>query len=607
MTKITTENKPQTLPINTFSTEELQGRIFNDDSLNVLHRTPSDSIDIIHIDPPFKVHATGKSNALKDEAYLDEIAPMSDGITEEYLDEMVRVLKKDNFRMFIWCSKDQLDFYFTYFKDYAIDILFWHKSNPIPFSAHNTYLSSYELLLFITNKENAGKIYKYLDTDNWVTPINSSDKKKYGHPTIKPQFIVEELLAAVAKPNELVADYFLGSGTTVSAAISLGLNYTGVELSEEYFQVAEKRIAEALESNSECTSGYTIDNKVTIYNDAAVNKLENLSGEFSLALMDITSEESIPIALFNKLASAMDRPNLYVHTKKHLLPAILDYFLPKKFTFDLLAVHKDEDTELVVFLRRGGNKLNGEYKTKGKRYLYSQLEEKLTGNKLPTALIENIIINSSNEGTTILDCTTYSSQIAEVCLSLGRKYIGFTEDVCTFGECIDTLSLEEEKVEVTDMETTGTNIFSLGSSVVFGDPQHTDKCSPLLFEDVLLGEFVLQVRHDEHGRFSGIEAVHLGFFDEIDDYEWESVNSISIPSAQKLVLTSLSDLLCSQTNDDTVNVLFSAHNEAEPGFLRLKSLQNRQIGVIFNNTGSGKFKVSALRDNGKIIAFNIFC
>ena len=118
---------------------------------------------------------------------------------------------------------------------------------------------------------------------------------------------------------------------------------------------------------------------------------------------------------------------------------------------------------------------------------------------------------------------------------------------------------------------------------------------------------MLQVHHDEHGRFSGIEAVHLGFFDEIDDYEWESVNSISIPSAQKLVLTSLSDLLCSQTNDDTVNVLFSAHNEAEPGFLRLKSLQNRQIGVIFNNTGSGKFKVSALRDNGKIIAFNIFC
>ena len=54
MTKITTENKPQTLPINTFSTEEFQGRIFNDDSLNILHRTPSNSIDIIHIDPPLK-------------------------------------------------------------------------------------------------------------------------------------------------------------------------------------------------------------------------------------------------------------------------------------------------------------------------------------------------------------------------------------------------------------------------------------------------------------------------------------------------------------------------------------------------------------------------
>ena len=607
MTKITTENNSKTLPINTFSTEELKGRIFNDDSLNILHRTPSDSIDIIHIDPPFKVHATGKSNALKDEAYLDEIAPMSDGITEEYLDEMVRVLKKDNFRMFIWCSKDQLDFYFTYFKDYAIDIMFWHKSNPIPFSAHNTYLSSYELLLFITNKENAGKIYKYLDTDNWVTPINSSDKKKYGHPTIKPQFIVEELLAAVAKPNELVADYFLGSGTTASAAIALGLNYTGVELSKDYFHVAEKRIAETLENHPEYVSKHNIDNKVTIYNDAAINKVESLAGEFNLALMDITSEDTVPTMLFDKVVSAMERPNLYIHTRKDLLPAILNYFLPKKFTFDILAVHKDSGTELVVFLRRGGNKLNGEYKTKGKRYLYSQLEENLTGNKLPTALIENIIVNSSNEDTTILDCTTTGAQIAQVCLNLGRKYIGFAEDDGVFRDCIDTLSSDEQKVEVTDMKTTGTNIFTLGSSVTFGDPQHTDKCSPLLFEDVLPGEYVLQVHHDEHGSFSGIEAVHLGFFDEIDAYEWESVNSISIPSAQKLVLTSLSDLVCSHINDDAVNVLFSAHNEAEPGFLRLKSLQNRQFGVIFDKTGSGKFKLSALRDNGKIIALKIIC
>lgn len=592
---------------NSLTLEELSGRIFNDDSLNILHRTPSNSIDIIHIDAPYFIHSTGKSCALKDEKYLDEIAPMSDGISEKYLDEMVRVLKKDNFRMFIWCSKDQLDFYFTYFEDYAIDIMFWHKSNPIPFSAHNTYLSSYELLLFITNKENAGKIYRYLETDNWITPINTSDKKKYGHPTIKPQFIVEELLAAVAKPNELVADYFLGSGTTACAAINLGLNYTGVELSEEYFKVADKRIAEALENHPEYVSVHNIDNKVTLYNDDAFKWVDKLSGQFNLALIDITTESLLPEDLFDMVVDAMEKPNLYIHTRKGLLPAILNYFLPKKFTFDILAVHKDTDTELVVFLRRGGNKLNGEYRTKGKRYLYSQLEKDLTGNKLPTALIENIIINSSDVGGTVLDCSTYSSQIAEVCINLGRKYIGFTEDDGVFEKCIDGLSSDTSEIEVINMTTANINKFVVGSHLAFGTPLHPCKDSLYMLEDVLPGIYSLNVLEDTNGIFLGVECIHSEHLDNANSFNWESVATVVAMSAEKLVLTSLTDIAYSQNNDEKLNALFMSQKETELGFLRSKLLKNEQIGVFFSNTGNGKFKLLTACENGEIIAFKAIC
>ena len=47
------------------------------------------------------------------------------------------------------------------------------------------------------------------------------------------------------KPGELVLDPFIGSGTTAYAAVSLGRNYLGVEVKEDYIQHAQYRLNNA--------------------------------------------------------------------------------------------------------------------------------------------------------------------------------------------------------------------------------------------------------------------------------------------------------------------------------------------------------------------------
>ena len=63
------------------------------------------------------------------------------------------------------------------------------------------------------------------------------------HPTTKPTELIKILLKATCKPNAKVFDPFAGSGTTLVVAKSLGLEYLGCEISEEYVNITNKRLS----------------------------------------------------------------------------------------------------------------------------------------------------------------------------------------------------------------------------------------------------------------------------------------------------------------------------------------------------------------------------
>jgi len=67
------------------------------------------------------------------------------------------------------------------------------------------------------------------------------------HPTEKPVALLTSLITSVTKPGDLILDPFAGSGSTLVAAKKTGRRFIGVELNDEYFEKAQRRIEEAIE------------------------------------------------------------------------------------------------------------------------------------------------------------------------------------------------------------------------------------------------------------------------------------------------------------------------------------------------------------------------
>jgi site-specific DNA-methyltransferase (adenine-specific) len=62
------------------------------------------------------------------------------------------------------------------------------------------------------------------------------------HPTVKPIKLMKYLCTLITPPNGIILDPFMGSNTTGKAAKELGFNFIGIELEEQYFEIAKERI-----------------------------------------------------------------------------------------------------------------------------------------------------------------------------------------------------------------------------------------------------------------------------------------------------------------------------------------------------------------------------
>ena len=79
---------------------------------------------------------------------------------------------------------------------------------------------------------------------------NGEDGNPYGrwsetkniHPTVKPTDLMKYLIRLVTPKDGVVLDPFMGSGSTGKAAKIEGFDFIGIELDEEYFQIAQARI-----------------------------------------------------------------------------------------------------------------------------------------------------------------------------------------------------------------------------------------------------------------------------------------------------------------------------------------------------------------------------
>lgn len=88
--------------------------IHNYDCLTMLKGIKSKSVDLVITDPPYKVDTKG-AGMYGSVAQFKQIECMADGIKDEVLDELCRVMKKIN--IYLFCSKNQLVPLINYFTD----------------------------------------------------------------------------------------------------------------------------------------------------------------------------------------------------------------------------------------------------------------------------------------------------------------------------------------------------------------------------------------------------------------------------------------------------------------------------------------------------------
>ena len=76
--------------------------------------------------------------------------------------------------------------------------------------------------------------------------IRFNSEQKTVHPTQKPLPLLEYLIKTYTQECETVLDFTFGSGSTGVACVNTNRNFIGIEMDENYFNIAESRINQAL-------------------------------------------------------------------------------------------------------------------------------------------------------------------------------------------------------------------------------------------------------------------------------------------------------------------------------------------------------------------------
>jgi len=127
----------------------------------------------------------------------------------------------------------------------------WNKPNANPESVRDRPTRSHEFVFMLTKSEK----YFY-DVEATLEPTDDGKRLRrkrsvwnintepYGeaHFAVFPPKLVEPCVLASSRPGDVVLDPFFGSGTVGQVARNLGRDFIGIELSQDFCQIAEKRL-----------------------------------------------------------------------------------------------------------------------------------------------------------------------------------------------------------------------------------------------------------------------------------------------------------------------------------------------------------------------------
>ena len=218
---------------------------------------PSESVDIIVTSPPYNIAAGSDAKGKWKNSKL--LAGSYDGYGDdlpypEYVEwqrrcitAMMRLLKNTGvlfynhkYRIQKGLLNDRTDITSGF---PVRQIIIWRRAGGFNFSP-GFFLPTYEVVYMIPKPG-----FKLLPKANALTDVwEITQDRKNPHPASFPVELPRRCISAA--PGDVVLDPFMGSGTTAVAAIQEGRNWIGIDRSQEYADMAERRIAEHIGGHS---------------------------------------------------------------------------------------------------------------------------------------------------------------------------------------------------------------------------------------------------------------------------------------------------------------------------------------------------------------------
>jgi len=200
-------------------------KLYLGDCREILSTLEDNSVDVVLTDPPYGI---GK-DVWDDEDW---------GLIKVAADECARILKDDGI-CFWFGSIEHLPKLIeaTSAIPYKWQFI-WYASNNMQHGKLG--FCKYTSVLVLSH----GKIYRSGMQDLRNVPIPGKKKADLYHPTEKPLPLITYLVEKSCKSGTIL-DPFMGSGTTGVACVQTGRDFIGIEIEPRYFEIAEKRIAEA--------------------------------------------------------------------------------------------------------------------------------------------------------------------------------------------------------------------------------------------------------------------------------------------------------------------------------------------------------------------------
>lgn len=216
-------------------------KIYNYDCLNGLRSLPDECIDLIATDPPYLMNYKSKCRKDKKHKFTKAIANDNNpDFIKSVIKELYRVLKNDS-AIYMFCNSNKIDFFKQELENAGFkikNIIVWVKNIRTAGDLQAAFGKQYEFII-LANKGRAKFNGKRL-SDVWS--FNRVTGKEQLHQNQKPLELMERIIVKHSKPNDVVLDPFMGSGTTAVACIKKGRKYIGFEIDKEYYKLCTERI-----------------------------------------------------------------------------------------------------------------------------------------------------------------------------------------------------------------------------------------------------------------------------------------------------------------------------------------------------------------------------